>query len=220
MPTVPNKIIAKQFCWLILLAPLSIAQEVFVGEFSKNSLSNWEEKVFNQQTHYRLQPHQETHVLTANSSSAASGLFKNININLDETPYIHWSWKIKHTLKPDNERNKAGDDFSARIYIIFSDGPFFWQTKTLSYTWANQASIGDHWPNPYTSNAQLLSIETGNTYANQWRLESRHVADDIRRVFGKRIQRIEAIAIMTDTDQTGAVTQAWFGDIWFSDKPR
>ena len=140
-----------------------------------------------------------------------------MKIDLKNTPVIHWSWKIKHSLNINNERIKSGDDFAARIYIVFSDGPFFWQTKTLNYVWANQANISDNWPNPYTDNAQMLAIQSGNSQANQWHEESRNVLRDIQRVFGKSITNIKAIAIMTDTDQTGASAQAWFGNIWFSD---
>ncbi len=116
-----------------------------------------------------------------------------------------------------DERAKSGDDFSARIYVVFSDGPFFWQTKTLNYVWANQAKVGDHWSNPYTKNAQMLAIQTGNQHSDQWQTERRNVLEDIQTIFGKSVKEIKAIAIMSDTDQTGETAQAWFGDIWFSD---
>jgi hypothetical protein len=63
----------------------------------------------------------------------------------------------------------------------------------------------------------MFAIKSGAEPVGQWHHESRNVSEDIQKTFGKTITDIEAIAIMTDTDQTGAVTQAWFGDIWFSD---
>lgn len=202
---------------LFSFSPLVLTENIIVGNFSTNNLSGWEEKEFEGKTTYRLTHFDGRNVLKASSSNAASGLFKKVEIDLNKTPVIHWSWKVKNTLKSLNEREKSGDDFAARIYIVFSDGPFFWQTKTLNYVWANQAQTEDHWPNPYTSNAQMFAVRSDNENTGQWHVESRNVLDDIQKTFGKTVTDIEAIAIMTDTDQTGATTQAWFGDIWFSD---
>ncbi|PCI69510.1 MAG: hypothetical protein COB26_06040 [Piscirickettsiaceae bacterium] len=209
----------KPIVWMLLLTVSSQihAEKTLVGNFSGGQLLGWQEKEFAGKTTYRLTQDNKHLVLSSFSNNSASGLFKNVNINLNKTPIIHWSWKVKHSLNINNERIKSGDDFAARIYIVFSDGPFFWQTKTLNYIWANQSKIGDNWPNPYTSNAQMLAIQSGNGQANQWQEESRNVLHDIQLVFGKPITNIKAIAIMTDTDQTGLDAQAWFGDIWFSD---
>jgi hypothetical protein len=203
--------------FLLSFMPLTQAETIIVGNFSNSDLTGWIEQVFEGRTKYQLELVDGLSVLNSSSSKSASGLFKEIDIDLNKTPIIHWSWKIKNTLTSTNERAKSGDDFSARVYVVFSTGPFFWQTKTLSYVWANQSVIGEHWPNPYTANAQMLALQSGEEQANRWRSESRNVLQDIQRVFGKRITTIEAIAIMTDTDQTGAAAQAWYGDIWFSD---
>jgi hypothetical protein len=199
-----------------LSTPL-LAEKINIGNFSGGQLLGWQEKEFTGKTTYKLTQDNKHRVLSSFSNNSASGLFKNVSIYLNKTPNIHWAWKVKNTLKSLNEKEKAGDDFAARIYVVFSDGPFFWQTKTLNYVWANQSPIGDYWPNPYTSNAQMFAVQSGEDKVNQWQHETRHVLNDIQATFGKHITHIEAIAIMTDTDQTGAATQAWFGDIWFSD---
>jgi len=202
---------------LLTASTLLKADKIMVGNFSSGSLQGWQQKEFNGRTHYELKRVDNKIVLASDSINAASGLFKKVHINLNESPIIHWSWKIKNILQSNNEREKSGDDFAARIYIIFSDGPFFWQTKTLDYVWANHSKIGEHWPNPYTQNAHMFAIQSGKKYTNQWQTESRNILNDIHSIFGKNVSTIEAIAVMTDTDQTGAATQAWFGDIWFSD---
>lgn len=203
--------------FLLSFMPLTQAETIIVGDFSRGDLTGWTEKEFEGQTKYQLKQIDGLSVLSASSSNAASGLFREIDIDLNKTPIIHWSWKVKSTLPNANERVKSGDDFSARVYVVFSDGPFFWQTKTLNYVWANKSAIGEHWPNPYTANAQMFTLQSGEEQANRWRSESRNVLQDIQRVFGKKITTIEAVAIMTDTDQTGAAAQAWYGDIRFSD---
>lgn len=210
----------RPIIFLVLLAcsPFIHAEKIMVGHFSNSSLSGWQQKEFDGRTHYALKLIDKRTVLASSSANAASGLFKEVRVNLNRNPILHWSWKIKNTLNSENERVKAGDDFTARIYVVFSDGPFFWQTKTLNYVWANQSELGEHWPNPYTSNAHMFAIQPGDAQVNQWQTESRNVLADIQTAFGKNITEIDAIAIMTDTDQTGGSAQAWFGDIWFSDQ--
>ena len=139
---------ASLLFFLLSYLPLAQAETIIVGDFSNSDLTGWISQVFEGETRYQLEHVEGLSVLSASSSKAASGLFTEVDIDLNKTPIIHWSWKIKNTLASANERAKSGDDFSARVYVVFSDGPFFWQTKTLSYVWANQSAIGQHWPNP------------------------------------------------------------------------
>lgn len=41
----------------------------------------------------------------------------------------------------------------------------------------------------------------------------RNIVDDYRRAFGEDPPHVGAIAIMTDTDNTGETATAWYGDI-------
>lgn len=132
LTTSPSRCLFLTLTLLFMTSSPSHAENQPIGYFSSGQLIGWNEKSLSGKTIYQLVQEKQGTVLNANSSNAASGLFKEVRINLKETPIIHWSWKINNTLKSNNEREKAGDDFAARIYIVFSDGPFFWQTKTLN----------------------------------------------------------------------------------------
>jgi len=41
---------------------------------------------------------------------------------------------------------------------------------------------------------------------------------DYQNIFGEKPEKIDAIAIMTDTDNSGKSTSAWYGDIRFTEK--
>ena len=84
---------------LFSFSPLVLTENIIVGNFSTNNLSGWEEKEFEGKTTYRLTHFDGRNVLKASSSNAASGLFKKVEIDLNKTPVIHWSWKVKNTLK-------------------------------------------------------------------------------------------------------------------------
>jgi len=188
-----------------------------VGHFAQQDLQGWENKSFQGNTQYQLIKQANHYVLQAQSHASASGLFHEVDIDLNKTPYLHWSWKIKQTLSHQNERNKAGDDYVARMYVVFSGGFFFWRTRGINYVWSNNQHVGQTWINPYTDHVQMMAVESGNRYAGEWRNESRNIREDYRRFFGQSVDTVDAIAIMTDTDNTKTSAEAWYGDIWMSE---
>lgn len=202
-------------CACLLYSSTSMAESAIqIGSFSQKNLNGWEVKSFKGHTQYQLIQKQKNFVLQASSHGTASGLFHRVNIDLNTTPYLHWSWKIQETLKNEHERTKQGDDFVARVYVVFSGGIFFWQTRAINYVWSSQQAVGSTWANPYSEHAQMIALESGNEYAGMWRMESRNIQKDYQRLFGESMDSVDAIAIMTDTDNTGASAQAWYGDIW------
>ncbi len=62
----------------------------------------------------------------------------------------------------------------------------------------------------------MIAIESGTNRAGEWVDERRDVRTDYRQMFGEEPASVDAVAIMTDTDNTGAAASAWYGDIWFS----
>jgi len=59
----------------------------------------------------------------------------------------------------------------------------------------------------------MLAVESGPLKANIWISEMRDILADYRRLFGEEPGEVSAIAIMTDTDNTGSEATAWYGDI-------
>jgi hypothetical protein len=62
---------------------------------------------------------------------------------------------------------------------------------------------------PYTGNSALIAVESGNEAAGRWINERRDVFRDFQACFGEDPPAIGAIAIMTDTDNTGESTTAY-----------
>jgi hypothetical protein len=52
--------------------------------------------------------------------------------------------------------------------------------------------------------------------AGQWVSEKRNIRDDFRQRFGEDIDTIDAVALMTDTDNSGQSATAWYGDLYFT----
>jgi len=205
--------------FLLLLTPLyANASNLPIGQFSKGDLSKWEEKVFDGETIYTfvLDKQKQQSVLQATSSNAASGLFCKMRIDLEKTPYLNWSWNTSSAFDGMDESKKAGDDFVARIYVVVDGGLLFWKTLALNYVWSSSHKTGEKWSNPYTSNATMFAVESGKGNLGTWQHYKRNVHEDLKQLVGKDTRYIDAVAIMTDTDNSGKSATTSFGDIFFT----
>lgn len=203
----------------LLLLPLFVSaanERIEVGRFSTGDLEGWEEQVFDGKTDYRLVENSGKTVLRARSNNSASGRFKRVRIDLEDTPVLHWSWRVNNLLSNVDERTKAGDDYPARLYVVFSGGLFFWRTRAINYVWSSNQPVGTTWDNAFTGNAKMIAVESGDIWLGEWVGVERNVAADYRRLFGQEPGMVDAVAIMSDTDNSNQQATAWYGDIWFA----
>lgn len=210
--------IATLFIFSLSIIAYADGERIDIARFSQGYISSWQTKIFTGETHYAFSTTDGRTALHANSTAAASGLFRKVSIDLRKTPILHWSWKVDNVLTGGDERTRAGDDYPARVYVVFSGGAAFWRTRAINYVWSSKQPIDSNWRNAFTGNAQMVAVQSGNEHIGQWAVEHRDVLDDYRRIFGKEPSKVDAVAIMSDTDNTGATASAWYGDIWFSAK--
>jgi len=206
---------------MLFVATLALAGDrVEVARFSQGALDGWQEKTFAGRTAYRLVTEDGRRVLRADSDGSASGLYREVAVDLDRTPYLSWSWKVANDLGRPAERTRGGDDFPARVYVIFSGGLAFWRTETISYVWSSAQPRGTRWPSAYTEQAQMVAVRGEDDEPGRWHQERRNVAADYRELFGGEPGEVDGVAVMTDTDNTDKRATAFYGDIDFTAKPR
>ena len=208
--------------WLggALLAVSTVAGAVdgdlMIGRFSAGDLKEWQTKAFQGETRYTFDDKSGRLALFAASQGAASGLYREIRVDLNRTPWLQWSWRVDRVLSGVDERTKAGDDYPARVYVVVSGGAAFWKTRSLVYVWSSHQPVGATWHNAFTSNARVMALRSGTQDAGQWVSEKRDIRADFRQLFGEEIAQIDAVALMTDTDNSGQSATAWYGDIYFT----
>ncbi|MEQ1774638.1 MAG: DUF3047 domain-containing protein [Burkholderiales bacterium] len=186
-------------------------------------------------TRYTLVEDGGVTVVRAESSAAASGLSRNIKVNSTEFPILKWRWKISNILKASDIRSRNGDDYPARVYVMFDYPleklPFAERTKirmaralhdpnlptaTLCYVWDSKAPVATIIPSSYTDRVRMVVVESGASRVNQWLAIERDVAADFKAAFGEDAPPITAVAIATDTDNTGESVVSHYGDISFN----
>jgi hypothetical protein len=243
----PSKKIYKTLTYVSLfcLASFSMAQEDsdfpsesefksangiknIIGDFSTDKIENWKAKSFVGDTQYTIVDDGDKRVLKAQSSDTASGLAKEKVIDLFKTPFLNWSWKIDNALPNIDETIKDGDDYSARVYVVKSGGWRIWNTLALNYVWSSNQAKGSQWNNAFVGeNAKMLAVKGVNSSIKEWANEKRNVYQDMIAQFGDKgsdkaneeaYRYLDAVALMTDTDNSHLSAVAYYADIYFSDK--
>lgn len=202
---------------LILLALLFLAAEAgggsrLIDDFRAGAGPGWERKSFKGETRYFPAVVDNIPCLRAEAAASASGLFYRLEYEAAAEPLLSWSWRVDNIVAKGDARTKGGDDYPARIYVVFPS-LLFWKTRALNYVWATRQQVGEAIPNSFTSNAMMVAVESGPAQVGRWRHYRRNIYQDFRRYFGSEPPPVGAIAIMTDTDNTGEQAAACYGAI-------
>lgn len=159
-------------------------------------------------------------VLHARSSSAHAGLVRPLALPAPAGAVLRWRWKVPHALNGHaRERTRAGDDYAARVFVVFETSAWPLRTRAINYVWSAHEPVGTVFPSPYTRNVAMVVLRSGHTEAGAWREEHRDVLADYRNFFGEPPTRISAVAILVDTDNTGQTAEAWFAGLSLESTP-
>jgi hypothetical protein len=235
-------ILLSQF---LILTPYSGAQTstssvIEAGSFAKekNGLPlGWEHKELKGKNTYSLVDDNGVKVLKAESKSAASGLFKQVNINPKDHQIVTAEWKITKLPSKADERKKDGDDCAARMFVVFEDSlpnasayskfkhklatsfsSFVPTGVAICYVWGNKLSKDQDIDSPYTDWVRIVSLETGSDKVGKWVSIERNVYEDFKRIYKTEPKKIVAVGVMTDSDQTKDSLISYYKDITFKAK--
>lgn len=219
--------ILKRSCKILLVcvglvffsnAALAEMSLVLLGNHDQ-ALADWETHSFEGQTKYRLESPDSSgfYFVQATSKASASGLIRELEVDLHETPVLQWRWRVDQALGALPETTKAGDDYAARLYVIVSGGWLFWRTKALNFVWSGRKAKGQQWPNAFApDNALMHALRGSDDPEGQWFQERVNVRELLSGWFGEDVRYIHAVALMTDTDNSGGTARASYADIYFS----
>jgi hypothetical protein len=212
------------FFFIIVATGFSAGPDVLFRE-NFDSLAQWEPLTFptikNHST-YTLVREGGKSILKAESRSSASAIVRRRTFNIYENPRIRWRWKVEQLSDLGNPKEKSGDDYPIRVYIMFQYDPAratlgerliynaakaiygkYPPHSTLNYVWTGRNIPERYMVSPYTEKAFIVILEKGKERVGKWVEESVNVLDDYRKAFGKDPPAMAGLAIMSDTDNTG-----------------
>ena len=209
----------KQIVFFIFLTNLSLANEIKVFNFTSTELAELEVRKVRgakNKTIYSVGKNDKGNFLKAVADNAASGLGKEIKIDLNETPFINITWRVEKDLSGIKENTKKGHDFAARVFVIKKTGATLLSNRAINYVFSSNNSVGSNSPSPYTKKSIDNVLASTKDNLNEWITVKANVKEDFKRFHNLEVNELDGLAIMSDTDNSKMKSIAYFQNIYFS----
>ena len=204
---------------LILFSSVS-AKNIKIFDFTEKELSELEIRKVrgaDNKTNYTVGRNENGNFLKAVADNAASGLGKEIKINLNETPFINITWKIEKDLQGIKENTKKGHDFAARVFALKKTGATPLSNRAINYVFSSNSNVGKNWPSPYTKKSIDNVLASTKINFNEWITVKSNVKEDFKKYHNLDVNELDGLAIMADTDNSKMKSISYFQNIYFSE---
>ena len=209
----------KQIIFIILLTNFSFANELKVFDFTSTELAELEVRKVRgakNKTIYSIGNNDKGNFLKSIADNSASGLGKEIKIDLNKTPFINITWKVEKDLSGIKENTKKGHDYAARVFVIKKTGATLLSNRAINYVFSSNNDVGSNFPSPYTKKSIDNVLASTKDNLNEWVTVKANVKEDFKRFHNLEINELDGLAIMSDTDNSKMKSIAYFQNIYFS----
>ena len=195
------------------------AENIKIFEFTEKELSELEVRKVrgsDNKTVYTVGSNENGNFLKAVADNAASGLGKEIKIDLNKTPFINITWKIEKDLRGIKENTKKGHDYAARVFAIKKTGATPLSNRAINYVFSSNSEVGENRPSPYTKKSIDNVLATTKDNLNEWVTVKANVKEDFKKFHDLHVNELDGLAIMSDTDNSKMEAIAYYQNIYFS----
>ena len=213
-------ILIKTLILISIIIKTGYANEIKVFNFTKDELSNLEVRKVRgaeNKTIYTIGSNENGNFLKAVADNAASGLGKEVKIDLNKTPFINITWKIEKDLPGIKENTKKGHDFAARVFAVKKTGATPLSNRAINYVFSSNNEIGSNSPSPYTKKSIDNVLASTKNNLNEWVTVKANVKEDFKRFHNLNVDELDGLAIMSDTDNSKMKAIAYYQNIYFSE---
>ena len=213
------KIILKFIITTLLMSSIGYTNVVKVFDFTEEELAGLEVRKVrgaDNETVYTVGSNENGNFLKAVADNAASGLGKEIKIDLNKTPFINITWKIEQDLPGIKENTKKGHDYAARVFAVKKTGATPLSNRAINYVFSSNNNVGMNWPSPYTKKSIDNVLATTKDNLNEWVTVKANVKEDFKKFHDLDVSELDGLAIMSDTDNSKMKAIAYFQNIYFS----
>jgi hypothetical protein len=171
-------------------------------------------------------------VLRGTADSAASLYTAMLVPPVAASAGLNWRWKTDALVTGADNRDKGREDAPLRVIVGFdgdratlpaAEQKRFKRAERLSgkappyavlmYIWSDHVPVGTVIPSAHTAQVRMMVVASGKGGLGQWQTMRRNLAEDYRRAFGGEPGPLLGVAVMTDTDNTGAKAVGYYADI-------
>ena len=211
--------IFKVLVFLIIFTSVSLSSEVKIFEFTEKELSTLKVRKVrgaDAKTKYTIGSNENGKYIRAESNNSASGLGKEININLNETPFLNITWKVEKDLSGINEESKKGHDYAARVFVVKKTGATPLSNRAMNYVFSSNNDINTYHRSPFTKKSIDYVLSTTKDNLDEWVTVKVNVREHFKKFHKLELNNINGVAIMSDTDNSKMKAIAYFQNIYFS----
>jgi len=193
-----------------------VAETINVFEFTKEEMKSLEVRKVKGETTYTLGFNENGNYIRAEAEGKASGLGKELKINLLKTPFINITWKVEKDLPGIIENSKKGHDYAARVFVIKKTGATALSNRAINYVFSSNNAAGNNWPSPYTKKSIDYVLSTTKEHHDQWITVKANVREHFKKLHDLDVSELTGVAIMTDTDNSKLKAVSYYQNIYFS----
>ena len=210
------KKILLTFITSILLSEAVFAEKVVVFNFTQEELKSLKVRKVKGETTWSFGSNSNGNFIRAEAEGVGSGLGKQIEIDLQKTPFINITWKVEKDLSGINENSKKGHDYAARVFVVKKTGSTALSNRAINYVFSSNSNVNDTWQSPYTKKSIDYVLSTTKKNLNNWVTVKANVREDFMKLHGLEVKNLSGVAIMTDTDNSKLKTISYYQNIYFS----
>ena len=213
------KLLIKFLITCLVVNNISFAEEVKVFYFTEAELSQLKIRKVrgaDNKTIYTVGSNENGNFLKAVADNAASGLGKEVKIDLNKTPFINITWKIEKDLPGIKENSKKGHDFAARVFAVKKTGATPLSNRAINYVFSSNSEVGFNSPSPYTKKSIDNVLASTINNLNKWITVKANVKEDFKKFHDLDVNELDGLAIMSDTDNSKMKAIAYYQNIYFS----
>jgi len=193
-----------------------VAETINVFEFTKEEMKSLVVRKVKGKTTYTLGFNENGNYIRAEAEGKASGLGKELKINLLKTPFINITWKVEKDLPGIIENSKKGHDYAARVFVVKKTGTTALSNRAINYVFSSNNSVGNNWPSPYTKKSIDYVLSTTKEHHDQWITVKANVREHFKKLHDLDVSELTGVAIMTDTDNSKLKAVSYYQNIYFS----
>lgn len=190
-----------------------------IGKPSNGPPQGWKVKEWKGRASFSVVAAESGPAIHLKSSSTSSALYKEMEFDIKDYPYLSWQWKATALPNGGDVRRKDKDDQAAQVYVVFPRWPAAVNSRLVGYIWDSTAPAGSKVQSTKTGNTRYIVLRSGPGELGKWLREERNVYEDYKTLFKEEPPKAGSISVMIDSDDTKSAAESFIGNIVFSKEP-
>ena len=210
------------FLLFFLSTSTSNAQEITIVDFNNIKIKKnsnipfgWILKIWKGKPDFQLIKENDQKFLRLRSNKSAVSIYKEIKLDLKDTPILEWTWKTTKIPEKASANHYSRDDQAIGIYVAFPRFPSMLNSRLIAYIWDSNVPKGEILRSRKQLMVHYIVLRSGKKDLKKWITERRNVLEDYKKIFSSSPPKVGGISLMIDSDDTKDTAESFIKKITF-----